>query len=503
MKTNNQSPASHVYYDDTIDSAVQNAFNAFEGYKKLPVTSRIALMEQIIAEIQANRGSLLSLAQKETALPGARLSGEIDRTINQIRMFIALLDDGSWKNAIIDTALPDRQPFPQPDLRQIQQPIGVVAVFGASNFPFAFSVAGSDTISALAAGCPVVYKVHDGHPETSMLTADCIVQAMSKTCIPEGVFAIVYTTSNESSIQIVNHPLLKAVAFTGSFAGGKALYSAASSRPEPIPVYAEMGSTNPVFILPGKLKESAEQIALTMVFSNTLGVGQFCTNPGLMTIIDSPETQKFAEAFKKHLSEAAGGKMLTGRIHRSYSNGISKLKAKPQLEFIGEGKNSGGDFEGVPHAFSVSGIDFLADEDLLEEYFGPTSIRVIASDQIELLEVAKRLPGQLTVTVWANQQDCEEFKELFHILEGKAGRLIINNAPTGVEVTHAMVHGGPYPATTDARTTSVGSTSIYRFTRPVCYQNFPEMLLPDELKDDNPLGIVRRINGEYTKEMKL
>ncbi|MGF7080145.1 aldehyde dehydrogenase (NADP(+)) [Mucilaginibacter sp. UYCu711] len=481
-----------------VDQAAKKATSAFKIYKLLPTADRIKFLEAIATEINSIREVLIENGMQETHLPQARLNGEIDRTVNQIKLFADLLKEGSWVNAIIDTAKPDRQPLPKPHICQMARPLGVTAVFGASNFPFAFSVAGGDTISALAAGCTVVFKAHFGHPVTSELVANCIVAAAKKTGMPDGIFSLIHGKTTESGKALVTHPLVKAVGFTGSLAGGRALFDLAAKRDEPIPVYAEMGSVNPVFLLPGKLKDDAVGIAKTLVASNTMGVGQFCTNPGIVLLIKGAETEQFLSQYSLSLTEAAGGSMLTDAIYNSYCKGISELSGNTSLKSIGAG--TGGDGKAVPQAFTVSGTDFLKDKTLFEEHFGPVAIHVIADDADQLLQIAEQIPGQLTTTIWANTNDVAEFGELFNILEEKAGRLMINNMPTGVEVTHAMLHGGPYPATTDSRSTSVGSQAIYRYTRPVCFQNFPQELLPAELQNDNPLQIWRKVDGELTKD---
>jgi alpha-ketoglutaric semialdehyde dehydrogenase len=481
-----------------VDLAAKKATSAFKAYKLLPTAYRVKLLEAIATEINGIREVLIENGMQETHLPQARLNGEIDRTINQIKLFADLLKEGSWVNAIIDTAKPDRHPLPKPHICQMAKPLGVTAVFGASNFPFAFSVAGGDTISALAAGCPVVFKAHFGHPVTSELVANCIVEAARKTGMPDGVFSLIHGKTTESGKALVTHPLIKAVGFTGSLIGGRALFDLAAKREEPIPVYAEMGSVNPVFLLPGKLKDDPIGIAKTLVASNTMGAGQFCTNPGIVLLIKSAETELFLSQYSQSLTEAAGGSMLTDAIYNSYCKGVSQLADHSSLKSIGTGV--GGDGTAVPQAFTVSGTDFLKDKTLFEEHFGPVAIHVVADDVAQLLEIAQQIPGQLTTSIWANQTDVAEFGDLFNILEEKAGRLMINNMPTGVEVTHAMLHGGPYPATTDSRSTSVGSQAIYRYTRPVCFQNFPQELLPAELQNDNPLQIWRKVDGELTKD---
>ena len=415
-------------------------------------------------------------------------------------MFVNLLKEGSWINAVIDPAQPNRLPLPKPDIRQMQIPLGVVGVFGASNFPYAFSVAGGDTISALAAGCPVVFKAHSGHPLTSALVGRCILKAARSTGMPEGVFSLLHGAGQEIGTAIVTHAKIKAIAFTGSYLGGKSIYDAAVKRPEPIPVYAEMGSVNPVFILPGILHNNSLAVAKSLADSNTLGVGQFCTNPGIIVILKSKDTDQFLEDYAIYASNLQGGTMLSERIYKAYNSGIDTLRSHKEVKLIAAGKHDERVNSAVPHAFKVSGKSFLQNKDLYEEVFGPSATLVVADDLEQLYEVARSFPGQLTASVWAAESDFKEHRELFRLLENKAGRLVLNNVPTGVEVTHAMVHGGPFPATTDSKATSVGSHSIYRFTRPFCYQNFPQELLPDALKDNNSLQIWRHVEGLFTKD---
>lgn len=481
-----------------VDEAAKKANAAFRTYKLLPAAKKVEFLETIAAEINSIRETLVNIAMQETHLPQPRLNGEIDRTVNQVNLFANLLKEGSWVNAIIDKAMPDRQPLPKPHICQMQMPLGPVAVFGASNFPFAFSVAGGDTVSALAAGCPVVYKAHFGHPVTSELVGKCIAEAAKKTGMPDGVFSLLQGKTIQGGQALVNHPLIKAVGFTGSLRGGRALFDSAVRREEPIPVYAEMGSVNPVFLLPGKLQEDPQGLAKSLVASNTLGVGQFCTNPGVILMIKGNDTDKFLKQYAESLTTANGGLMLTDAIYGAYCKSITGLESLPSLKSLGKGVLNPN--QAVPQAFSVSGADFIKDKSLFEEHFGPVALHVIADDEQQLLEIAENIPGQITNSVWANQADVSAYKELFDILEEKAGRVMINNVPTGVEVTHAMQHGGPYPATTDSRTTSVGSQAIYRFVRPVCYQNFPQELLPPELQDSNPLNIWRKVDGQLTRE---
>lgn len=481
-----------------VDEAVKKANTAFRKYKHLPTANRIEFLKAIAAEINGVREALINTAMQETHLPQPRLNGEIDRTIGQINLFVNLLKEGSWVNAIIDSAIPDRQPVPKPQLCLMERPLGPVAVFGASNFPFAFSVAGGDTVSALAAGCPVVYKAHFGHPVTSELVGNCIVEAAKKTGMPDGVFSLIQGQGIEGGQALVSHPLIKAVGFTGSLRGGKALFDLAVKREEPIPVYAEMGSVNPVFLLPGKLKEDPEGLAKSLVASNTLGVGQFCTNPGIILMVKGESADRFLAQYAESLAATNGGLMLTDAIYGAYCKGISEMESISALKSLGNGVANTN--QAKPQAFSVSGADFLSNKSLFEEHFGPVALLVVADDEKQLLEIAEDIPGQITTSVWANLVDGLAHKDLFDILEEKAGRVMINNVPTGVEVTHAMQHGGPYPATTDSRTTSVGSQAIYRFVRPVCFQNFPQELLPPELQNSNPLNIWRKVDGQMTRD---
>lgn len=488
----------HIQEWQQVQVHIERAQHIFDAYRRFPVSRRIEFLRQIAEEIATMRDELIAISHEETHLPQARLNGELDRTINQINLFSAVLEEASWVNAIIDTADAQRTPLPKPDIRQVQLPIGPVCVYGASNFPFAFSVAGGDTISALAAGCPVLYKVHMAHPKTSLLVSDCIDRAVRRTGMPLGVFTSIAVSSREVGVQMVTHPAIKAVAFTGSFSGGKALYDAAVRRRHPIPVYAEMGSINPVFLLSDQLKQHAEATATTLVASNTLGTGQFCTNPGLMIMIKSPEAERFLKTYAEGLAGQEGHTMLTPGIFNAYADGINRLKSLDGINVLAEGMANGLPNAAIPVAFRVGGNDFLRNDTLQEEYFGPAAIHVVAEDAAQLLEIAQRLDGQLTNSVWCTDADISSFQSLFGILEHKAGRLIINGAPTGVEVCHAMVHGGPFPATTDAKSTSVGTQAIYRFVRPVSYQNYPDRLLPNELRNDNSAGIWRKVNGELT-----
>ncbi|QEC66660.1 aldehyde dehydrogenase (NADP(+)) [Panacibacter ginsenosidivorans] len=488
--------AFHEAATAEIDQAAMLAANAFEQYRKLSGTEKAFFLETLADAIAAAKDELIPVAMQETKLPQPRLEGEVQRTINQIKLFASLLREGSWVKAVIDTAQPDRKPLPKPDIRQMQIPLGPVAVFGASNFPFAFSVAGGDTISALAAGCPVIYKAHPAHPATSELVAQLVIDALKKCNMPEGLFALLQGKSNACSITLVQHPLVKAVAFTGSFTGGKALFDAACKRQEPIPVYAEMGSVNPVFILPNIMSKDANGIAEKLAASNLLSVGQFCTNPGLIFSVKSTDTENFLSTFASAIKQSNAGCMLSENIYHNYSANIKSLLVTEKLKLKSYGKEANTDKTVTAHMFQTDAKAFLANKDLWHEVFGPASIHVVAENIEELYSIANELQGQLTASVWADEDDMYAANELAQILALKAGRIMLNNVPTGVEVTHAMVHGGPYPATTDARSTSVGTAAIYRFTRPVCYQNFTQQMLPDALKNKNTLSIQRFVDGK-------
>jgi 2,5-dioxopentanoate dehydrogenase len=463
-----------------IDLAVTKAHEAFLLYRLIKPSQKIAFLNLIADNIEQRRTQLADIANRETSLPHARLEVEITRTINQLRIFSAMLKDNSWVRPIVDKADPVRKPIPKPDVRQMQIPIGPVAVFGASNFPFAYSVCGGDTVAALAAGCSVVYKANPGHPRTSDEVAEIVITSGRQTGLPEGVFAMIQGASNETGMHLVMHPLIKAVGFTGSFKGGRALYDACAKREEPIPVYAEMGSTNPVFILPEILKQKGDEIARALAASNTSSVGQYCTNPGIMVAQESGDLKTFYNEFSKIIRSTPPEPMLTKPIFNSFEKIMKQMEEKKEVQLAAASDDVNGE-NARAHMFISSGANFLTDKQLWEEMFGPSSVQVTAKNRDEMMDIAKSLHGQLTASIWGTENDLRSNIELVRILELKAGRLIINGVPTGVEVTAAMNHGGPYPATTDSKFTSVGTQSIYRFTRPVCYQNFPEFLLPDEL----------------------
>lgn len=485
---------------DEIDQAVKKAEGAFRIYRKKTGKERAAFLERIGEEIMVLGDDLLTLCEQETGLPQGRLQGERARTVNQLKLFADLLREGSWVDARIDTADPNRTPLPKPDIRQMQIALGPVGIFGASNFPFAFSVAGGDTASALAAGCSIVVKGHPSHPGTSEMVGRAIVKAAEATDMPEGVFSLLQGRTPFVGMSIVNHPLIKAIGFTGSFRGGKALFDAAAKREEPIPVYAEMGSINPVFILPGALKERNQKIAEGFVSSVTLGAGQFCTNPGVVFSLDSEEAERFALKASELITKAETGPMLNENIGKGYREQVEKFSKVEGVKILAQSPASNVAIPSQAYIFKTDAQNFIKNPDLSEEAFGPSSLLVAAQDRAELLKAAENMEGHLTATLQATEEDIKEYQDLIAILERKVGRLLINGFPTGVEVGHSMVHGGPFPATTDARSTSVGSAAIKRFSRPVCYQNFPQFALPDELKDDNPLNIWRMLNGQFTKE---
>lgn len=462
-----------------------------------PLSVRAAFLEAIADNIMALGDELLERAHLETGLPLARLTGERARTVGQLRLFAAEVRDGGWLGLRIDPAIPDRQPLPRSDLRLRKIPLGPVAVFGASNFPLAFSVAGGDTASALAAGCPVVVKGHPAHPGTSELIARAIADAVAGSGLPEGVFSLLNATSNDVGTALVADPRIQAVGFTGSRAGGLALVGIATARSVPIPVYAEMSAVNPVLLMPSALEEGAEALAAAYVASLTMGAGQFCTNPGLVLAIDSPALDRFLSAAADAVSDAPATTMLTPAIHTAYQHGVDRLHSKAQIETIARGKEARGPHQGQAALFLATGEIFLADEDLSQEVFGASSMLVRCADEAALARVVAQLEGQLTATLHFVDADEPMVGRLLPLLEQKAGRLIANGWPTGVEVCHAMVHGGPFPATSDSRTTSVGTLAIERFLRPICYQDFPASLLPASLKPGAQQGLPHRFDGRF------
>ena len=475
--------------------ACELADAAVEPYRALPLEQRARFLETIAQRILDLGPTLIERASQESGLPAARLEGERGRTVNQLRLFAKVVRDGHFLEATLDSALLDRTP-PRPDLRMRKIPLGAVAVFGASNFPLAFSVAGGDTASSLAAGCPVVVKAHNAHLGTSELVGKAVLQAALECGMPEGVFSLLIGEGNGIGGDLVSHPAIRAVGFTGSRAGGLALSQIAAKRKEPIPVYAEMSSINPVYLLPGALEAGGAKLAGAFVDSLTLGVGQFCTNPGLVIVLAGPQLVAFRDAAAAALQLKPAGTMLTAGIHQAYDNAIGKRAGVGGVQLVANGSQEGPGCAARAALYQCDAATFLANPALEEEIFGPVSLMIACRNEDEILAVTRHLEGQLTATVHAVDSDHALAGALLPLLERKVGRILFNGFPTGVEVSYAMVHGGPFPATSDARSTSVGATAIERFLRPVCYQDVPAGLLPDALKDGNPLGLVRLVDGE-------
>ena len=494
-------PRFHEANESDVDRALLHAEEAFAIYRTVGGERRAEFLEKIAEEIMALGDSLLELCHRETGLPIDRLTGERGRTCGQLKLFAQLVREGSWVDARIDTPLPDRKPLPRVDLRRMLRPLGPVIVFGSSNFPLAFSVAGGDTASALAAGCPVVVKAHRAHPGTSELVAGAVTRAVEACGLPSGVFSLLHGSGAEIGVALVRHPLARAAGFTGSRFAGRSLFNAASARPEPIPVFAEMSSLNPVVVMPGALRERSQQIAEGLRTSVTLGVGQFCTKPGLVFGLGGPEFEGFGESFAQAMRAAAPATMLHPGICRSYHDGLEAMSRIPGVVplAVSQTEPDASKTQGEPVVFATDAENFLLHRELHEEVFGPFTLLVTAQTFTELETALKSLEGQLTGTIQANSDDLAQASDLLHILERKVGRLIVDGFPTGVEVCAAMNHGGPYPATTDVRFTSVGTAAILRWARPVCYQNFPGDVLPEELRDANPRGIMRILNDELTR----
>ncbi|WP_303721720.1 aldehyde dehydrogenase (NADP(+)) [Malonomonas rubra] len=473
-------PAFFEASEVQINDAVEAAENDFDRYRRLPFAQRADFLTAIAEQLRIIEGDVIVRAQRETALSLPRLQGELTRTVNQLLMFAAYVRDGSFLHCNIDPALPERQP-PRPDLRMTQVPLGPVVVFGASNFPFAFSVAGGDTAAALAAGCPVIFKGHPAHPGTCELAGRAIARAVELCGVPQGVFSMLQGERHELGAELIKHRLVRAVAFTGSRIAGRALFDLAASRPEPIPVFAEMGSVNPVFLLPAALAAWKTELACQYAESVTLGVGQFCTNPGMLFAVAGPDLQAFTAAVQTRLEQLGGGVMLHAGIKRNYQTAFDILSERPGVEILsGPGEQAG--CRVSPALLKTTAESFLSDPGIAEEVFGPSAIVVACRSMEQMSACAGALQGQLTATVHASDTEEDIARQLFSILERKAGRLLLNGFPTGVEVCSAMIHGGPYPATTDSRTTSVGTEALQRFLRPICLQNFSSGLLPGELQ---------------------
>lgn len=490
------------YKDSTgqdINQVMNEAQLAFLSYRNFDGKKKGAFLRAIADEIEALGQELITTAMRETALPEARIVGERGRTTGHLRMFAALVEEGSWVEARIDTAIPDRMPAPKPDIRKMSVAIGPVVIFGAANFPLAYSTAGGDTASALAAGCPVIVKAHPAHADTSELVASAIKKAVSKTGMPSGVFQHVHSSGFEAGQALVTHPFTKGVGFTGSYTGGRALFDAANQRKEPIPVFAEMSSINPVVLLPETLVKDFTSTAEKLAASITLGVGQFCTNPGLMFALEGEGLQSFIDVLSKEIQKALPGTMLHQGIADNYSRKLKQALAQKGVKVEGQSGTNVNSAQGQPVVASVAAADFLKNPSLSDEVFGPFSLIVKCKDINELVAVINHSHGQLTATVIGSETEVRKHQAIVLALMEKAGRLIINGVPTGVEVCTSMQHGGPFPSTTDSRFTSVGADAIKRFVRPVAFQNFPDALLPDELKTTNPLGIWRTVNGEFKR----
>ncbi|MBN2473524.1 MAG: aldehyde dehydrogenase (NADP(+)) [Pirellulales bacterium] len=494
-----------AFHDATtgeVDRALTLADRAFRHRRPRNPQQDADLLKRIADEMEALGDELIDRTGAETGLPEGRLKMERGRTCYQLRLFAEVVAEGSWVDARIDRAIAERKPIPKPDVRRMLIPIGPVVVFPASNFPLAFSVAGGDTASALAAGCPVIVKARPAHPGASDLVGQAVQKACLETGMPDGWFSMLHGTGRETGMALVRHPIVRAVGFTGSLSGGRTLFDAAAARPDPIPVYAEMGSINPVFLLPGALAERAEQIAEGLHQSVTLGVGQFCTNPGLVVAVADESLDRFLAATGRLIEETAPGTMLLEGILAGYRQGVERLSKVSGVRVAAQCRRAA-DLKKTQAAaalFVAEGDAFLENSELGHEVFGPATLVIRCRDRQQMLQVARNLEGQLTATIHAAEDELAAQGELIAILESKAGRVVLNGFPTGVEVCPSMNHGGPYPATTDVRTTSVGTAAILRFARPACYQGFRDDQLPQELQDRNVRGIWRLVDGVLSKD---
>ena len=463
-----------------VDAAALAAEAAFPSYSALGRDQRAAFLDRIADEIEARGAEITAIGTSETGLPAARLEGERGRTTGQLRLFASHIREGNYLDRRHSPAQPDRKPAPRPDIKMVQRPIGPVAVFGASNFPLAFSVAGGDTASALAAGCPVVVKGHSAHPGTSEIVGQAVDAAIRALGLHPGVFSLVQGGSRDVGEALVQHPLIKAVGFTGSLGGGRALFDLCARRPEPIPFFGELGSVNPMFLLPAAVAARGEAIATGWAGSLTMGAGQYCTNPGIAVVIDGPQAQTFIAAAKEAVGQIGAQTMLTDGIAAAYRQGRDRVAAQTGVQAV---LTSVCDMrQATPYLYEVSGDDWLGNHALAEEVFGPLGLIVVVKDAAQMLQMAQSLAGQLTCTLHLDDGDTEQARHLMPVLERKAGRVLANGFPTGVEVVDAQVHGGPYPASTNFGATSVGTLSIRRWLRPVAYQNMPDALLPADLR---------------------
>lgn len=490
-------PAYRLGDKEDVARACELAEQAFNTYRATSPAERASFLETIARNIESIGDELIERAMAETGLPRARLEGERGRTCGQLRLFAATLKSGEQNSPRIDPRIADRKPLPRADLRQRKIPLGPVAVFGASNFPLAFSVAGGDTASALAAGCPVIVKGHSAHPGTSELVGQAIQLAVGQCRLPEGVFSLLFGAGSEVGTALVEHPFIQAVGFTGSRAGGIALMRIAQARPQPIPFYGELSALNPVVLLPGIVAEKGVELGRQFVASLTMGAGQFCTNPGLLLALDSPALDAFIDATKSALQESAAQTMLSPGIHNAYQHSTGCIAKNNRVELLARGLSSAAPNTCQAALYATTADAFLADVNLQEEMFGAASLLIRCRDENEILRVLQKMEGQLTATIHFANSDVGFARTLLPILERKAGRILANGWPTGVEVCHAMVHGGPWPATTDSRSTSVGTAAMERFLRPVCYQDIPDELLPPELQADNPFDLKRLVDGLF------
>ncbi|HET9430889.1 MAG TPA: aldehyde dehydrogenase (NADP(+)) [Chitinophagaceae bacterium] len=482
-----------------IEAVMQEAWMAFGTYRKLSLRVRAGFLRMIAKEIEAIGDELIRVAGEETLLPEARLKSERARTLFQLESYATACEKGDWLEARIDTAIRERNP-PRPDLRKMLVPIGPVVVFGAANFPFAYSTAGGDTACALAAGCPVIVKAHPSHPRTSELVAQAILKAAADSYMPAGVFAHLHGVSFEVGKALVEHPLTRAVGFTGSSAGGRQLFDWGNQRKEPIPVFAEMSSINPVFLLPEFTKDNAGEIAHMYAQSITQGVGQFCTNPGLVIGIENEDLQTFMTILSEEIRKQAPAEMLNAGIFKNYVEKRANALSQETVEMVAVSEIDPQLNQGAPTLASATAEAFIKNPVLHQEVFGPYSMVIKCRDMIEMVAVARKLEGQLTTTLMATPNDIRSNEGLVEAVKDICGRFILNGVPTGVEVCLSMHHGGPFPATTDSRFTSVGADGIKRFARPICFQNWANELLPDELKNENPLKIWRTVNNELSNK---
>lgn len=494
-------PEFHEASAAEVERAMTSSYEAFTDYRNRPGVERARLLEAIATEIELMGDTLLQRANAETGLPLARIAGERARTCGQLRLFAQLAREGSWVDARVDPAMPDRVPLPRPDLRRMLVPLGPVVVFGSSNFPLAFSVAGGDTASALAAGCTVAVKAHRAHPGTSELVAKALTRAVAACGLPPGVFSLIHGSGATTGIAMVKHPATAAVGFTGSHTAGRALFDAAAARSHPIPVFAEMSSINPVFLLPEAVRERAAAIAQGLIGSVTLGVGQFCTKPGLVFVQRGRDTDTFLEKLADGVRAAPCGTMLTSGIRDSFLENRGRIIAFDGVKPLASGMAADAMLtQSETSVASTTAENFLAQRSLATEAFGPFALVVLAENAGELAACAAALDGQLTATLHGTASDLAGARALIATLEQKVGRIVVNGFPTGVEVCPAMNHGGPYPATTDVRFTSVGTAAIHRFARPVCYQGLADNFLPPALQNSNPLGLLRLVNGTPTRD---